>query len=247
MNIIGMIPSRLASSRLPNKPLADICGFPMIAHVIKRAQMSKILSDLYVVTDSPEVAKVAKENNCKYLMSEKDHKTGTDRIGEAIRRLPEDVDLVVNIQGDEALVCPEHIDISANLLIKNTNFEIAMLGTKFKNSLSPSDVKISINKFNEIIYFSRADIPHQPDPLNSTYYKAYHVVSFKRSSLIKFCQLDQTPIEIIESIEYMRAIENKMTIGCQIVDSNSISVDTPKDLDEVRNLMLKDNFAKKYI
>ncbi len=242
-----MIPSRLASSRLPNKPLADICGLPMIAHVIKRAQMSKILSDLFVVTDSPEVAKIAKENDCKYLMSEKDHNTGTDRIGEAISKLPEDVDLIVNIQGDEALVSPEHIDTSAKLIIDNTNFEIAMLGTKFKKSQSPSDVKISINQFNEIMYFSRADIPYQPDPLNPTYFKAYHVVSFKRSALIKFCQLDQTPLEILESIEYMRAIENKMTIGCKIVDSNSISVDTSKDLDEVRNLMLTDNFAKKYI
>lgn len=247
MKIIGMIPSRLASSRLPNKALVDISGIPMLAHVIKRAQMSTILNELYVVTDSLEIAKIAKANNCKYLISEESHNTGTDRIGEAASKLSDDIDIVVNIQGDEALVCPEHIDLSAKILIDNSNFEMSMLATKYKKPASLSDIKIAMNLFNEIMYFSRADIPYQSKPLNPIFYKAYHVVSFKIEALRKFCLLEQTPIEKLESIEYMRAVENRMKIGCHVIESNAISVDTPQDLEEVRSMMRDDKIAKKYL
>jgi len=247
MNIVGMIPARLASSRLPNKPLVDISGIPMLAHVIQRAQMSEVLNELYVVTDSLEIANIAKANNCKYLYSKENHNTGTDRIGEALLQLSNDVDIVVNIQGDEALVCPEHIDLSAKILIDNSNFDMSMLATRYKKSASPSDIKIAMNLSNEIIYFSRADIPYQPESLNPIFFKAYHVVSFKIEALRKFCLLEQTPIEKLESIEYMRAIENRMKIGCHVIESNAISVDTPQDLEEVRNLMRGDKIAKKYL
>ena len=160
-------------------------------------------------------------------------------------KLPEDVDIIVNIQGDEALVSPDHIDLSAQVLIDSFDFEISMLATKFKKTASLSDVKVALNLFDQIVYFSRADIPYQAS--NPTYYKAYHVVCFRVNALKKFCSLDQSPIELVESIEYMRAIENNMKIGCKIVTSDAISVDTPQDLETVRSLMLNDVFAKEYL
>jgi 3-deoxy-manno-octulosonate cytidylyltransferase (CMP-KDO synthetase) len=245
MKIVGVIPSRLSSTRLPNKPMADILGMPMIAHVIQRSQLCKTLDDLYVVTDSLEICDVAKQYNCKYLLTKEKHNTGTDRIGEVISKL--DADIIVNIQGDEALVTPADIDAASQILINRPDIEMGMLATKFFNASSPSDVKVALNLLNEIIYFSRADIPLQAPSPSRSFFKAFHVVSFTKEGLRKFCALDQTPIEKIESIEYMRAIENNIKIGCTIVESSALSVDTPQDLEVVRRLMEQDRLVKKYL
>ncbi len=245
MKVVGVIPSRLSSSRLPNKPMADISGIPMIAHVIQRSQLAESLDELYIVTDSEEICGVAKDYNCKFLMTSKDHKTGTDRIGEIVEDL--DADIIVNIQGDEALVTPEDIDASSQILIDRLDLDIGMLVTKFNNVDSHSDVKVALNLFNEIIYFSRADIPFRISSTKASFLKAYHVVSFRKETLKKFCALEQTPLEILESIEYLRAIENGIKIGCAKVKSSAISVDTQKDLEKVRRLMLTDNLSNQYL
>jgi 3-deoxy-manno-octulosonate cytidylyltransferase (CMP-KDO synthetase) len=245
MKVVGVIPSRLGSSRLPNKPLAEISGIPMIAHVIQRSQLAKSLDELYLVTDSLEICEVAQAYNCKFLLTSKDHKTGTDRIGEVINDL--NADIIVNIQGDEALVTPEDIDASSQILMKRPDVDIGMLVTKFYNVDSHSDVKVVLNIFNEIIYFSRADIPFHMSSSEKSFLKAYHVVSFRNETLKKFCALEQTPLERLESIEYMRAIENGIKIGCSKVKSSAISVDTQNDLETVRRLMLIDNLSKKYL
>ncbi|RPF74836.1 MAG: 3-deoxy-manno-octulosonate cytidylyltransferase [Rickettsiales bacterium TMED289] len=245
MKIIGVIPSRLSSSRLPNKPMKEISGIPMIAHVIQRSKLAKSLDELYLVTDSVEISEVAKKYNCKFLLTKNDHKTGTDRIGEIVENL--NADIIVNIQGDEALVTPEDIDASSQILVKREDIDIGMLVTKFKNANSPSDVKVAINIFNEIIFFSRSDIPFNFLPNKKSFLKAYHVVSFRKEALKRFCVLDQTPIEKIESIEYMRAIENGIKIGCTKVESKAISVDTERDLELVRELMKTDQLAKLYL
>ena len=240
MKIIGLIPSRLASTRLPNKPLKLICGIPLIAHVIKRSQMSSLLDDLYVATDSQEIAEIAAQCNCKVIFTKNHHLTGSDRIGEAVQSL--ECDIIVNIQGDEALVHPEHIRDSANLILKNNTIEVAMLASPFYKKDSISDVKVMINRNFEIICFSRADIPFQA----SNMHKAYHVVSFTKKMLANFCALSQTPIEISESIEYMRLIESGIKIGTKIVDSKAISVDTEEDLTLVSNMMEQDDLYHSY-
>lgn len=245
MRVIGVIPSRLSSTRLPNKPMAKISGIPMISHVIQRSQLAKSLDDLYLVTDSEEICKVAQENNCKFLLTKNTHKTGTDRIGEISGEL--DADIIVNIQGDEALVTPEDIDASSKILIDRSDIDIGMLVTEFNNAKSLSDIKVVLNIFNEIIYFSRADIPFHANKTERLFLKAYHVVSFRKKALKKFCALEQTPIEKIESIEYMRAIEHGIKIGCTKVQSKAISVDTQTDLELVRDLMAVDKLSKQYL
>lgn len=245
MKVIGVIPSRLSSSRLSKKPLAEISGIPMIAHVIERSKLCKGLDDLYIATDSIEICEVAKQHNCKYFLTSKDHATGTDRIGEIISLI--DADIIVNIQGDEALVRPSDIEASFKLLIDRPNLDMGMLATNFNKSSSPSDIKVILNQLNEIICFSRGDIPYQQNSNSKNFLKAFHVVSFRKKALKNFCSLEQTPIEKIESIEYMRAVENNIKIGCKVVESNAISVDTPTDLEIVKKLMKEDQLSKKYL
>ena len=241
MKIIGMIPSRLNSQRLKDKALLPICGIPLIAHVIFRAQLSKILDDLYLVTDSDEIASIGRACNCKIIMTSSKHQTGSDRLGEAAKGF--DAQIIVNIQGDEALVRPEHIDLSAEILLKNTHLGVSMLATKYTKKNNPSDIKITLNSENEITRFSRADLPFNIDNYSL---KAYHLVSFRKQMLLKFCQLQQTSIELKESIEYMRLLENEYKIGCVIVDSSAISVDTIEDLISVSNIMKNDDLFPLY-
>lgn len=241
MKIIGMIPSRLNSQRLPKKALAKICGIPLIAHVIYRAQLSTILDDLYLVTDSEDIANVGRTCNCKIIMTSSNHKTGSDRLGEAVMDM--DAEIIVNIQGDEALVRPEDIDRSAKILLQNKDLEVSMLATKYTKKNNTSDIKVSLNSNNEIIHFSRSDISSE---FNEISLKAYHLVSFRKNMLLKFCELDQTKGEIQESIEYMRLIENEYKIGCEIIDSHAISVDTLDDLRLVTEMMQNDNLLSLY-
>jgi 3-deoxy-manno-octulosonate cytidylyltransferase (CMP-KDO synthetase) len=240
VKIVGLIPSRLASTRLPKKALSLIRGIPLIAHVIKRSQMSSMLDKLYVATDSTEIANIAKRCNCEVLFTKESHPTGSDRIGEAAKSL--DCDIVVNIQGDEALVHPEHINDSAKLLLDRPDIEVAMLATQFNKRESISDVKVVISSDNEILYFSRADIPFN----SKNMHKAYHVVSFRKEMLGKFCALSQTPLELIESIEYMRLVESGFRIGTKVIDSNAISVDTSEDLAIVSRMMEEDDLYDLY-
>jgi len=193
-----------------------------------------------VATDSQEIAGIAEQCNCKVIFTKNHHLTGSDRIGEAVQSL--ECDIIVNIQGDEALLHPEHIADSANLILKNNTIEVAMLATPFYKKDSISDVKVIINSNLEIICFSRADIPFQANNMH----KAYHVVSFTKKMLSYFCALSQTPIEITESIEYMRLIESGIKIGTKIVDSKAISVDTEEDLILVSNMMEQDDLYHSY-
>lgn len=243
--IIGMIPCRMESSRLPGKPLIDICGLPMIAHVLKRCHMSKLLDDVYVATDSDEISDVVKSFNGKVIMTSPSHKNGTERIAEASESI--DADIIVNIQGDEALVKPEHIDTAINCLIQNySKAQVAILINKFNKKNSKSDIKVVVNQQNEVMYFSREDIPSSSRANHDGMFKAYHVVPFKKSFLIEFSNWNETPLEKIEYIEFMRILEKGHNIVTEVVDSSALSVDTKEDLDFVINKMRFDKIFQQY-
>lgn len=243
MKIIGMIPVRMESSRLPNKAIKDICGFPMIIHTLKRTLMAKTLDEVYVVTDNEKIKLLVESFDGKVIMTKKEHKTGSDRLSEAASKI--EADIIVNIQGDEALVNPEHIDIGVEAL-KNSEAEVSILITKYSKKNSPSDIKAVVNLKNEIMYISRNDIPSDTRTELSYMLKVYHVVSFKRNFLIKYSTLKQTPLEEIEMNEYLRILENGYKIQSVMVDSDSVSVDTQEDLEYVRNKMLEDPFFSMY-
>lgn len=243
MKIVGMLPVRLKSSRLPEKALKDICGLPMIIHTLKRTQMAKLLDEVFVVTDSDVIKSLVELHDGKVIMTSKNHQTGTDRLAEASQQI--DADYIVNIQGDEPLVNPEDIDKGIVGLI-HSNAEVSLLVTQFSKKHSSGDIKAVVNLKNEIMYLSRNDLPSDSRVEVKNMLKAYHVVSFKKKFLLTYSQLEQTPLEKIEFNEYLRILENGYKIQAVHVESSAISVDTQEDLEYVRTLMKNDILYHSY-
>ena len=243
MKVIGMIPVRLESSRLPEKALCDILGLPMVIHTLKRTQMAKTLDEVYVVTDSEVIKALVESHQGQVIMTSKVHQTGSDRLAEAAEYI--EADIVVNIQGDEALVDPNHIDAGVKGLI-NSKAKVSILLTQFSKKQSYGDIKAVVNLKNEIMYLSRNDIPSESRSPIEYSLKAYHVVSFRKDFLIKYAKLKQTPLEKIEYNEYLRVLENGYTIQGVIVESDTVSVDTDEDLKCVRKLMSADELFEVY-
>lgn len=243
MKIVGMIPVRMESTRLPNKAIKDICGLPMIIHTMKRTMMAKELDEVYVVTDSMEIKELVESHGGNIIMTASSHQTGSDRLAEAASKI--EANIIVNIQGDEALVNPIHIDQSIQGLI-NSDAQVSILLTKFSKKNSQGDIKAVVNLKNEIMYISRNDLPSDARVEVKEMLKAYHVVSFRKDFLIKYANLEQTPLEKIEYNEYLRILENGYKIQGVMVDSDSISVDTKDDLEYVIEIMKNDALYKKY-
>ena len=244
MKAVAIIPSRLESSRLPEKALKDICGIPMIIHVLKRCQLSKELSDVFVATDSEKISDLVLSWGGKAVLTSEEHKTGTDRIAEAAKDI--DADLIVNVQGDEALVNPNHIDTIVKVMEKNPEINVGILVNDFYKSNSPGDIKVVLNENDEVMYLSRSDIPSMYRTKNNKMLKAYHVVPFRKEFLFKYTSWGPTSLETIEFNEYLRILEKGERFKAVKVDSVALSVDTQDDLEEVRRIMVTDNFFKYY-
>ena len=243
MKVVGLIPVRLESSRLPEKAIKDICGLPMIIHVLKRTQMAKSLAQVFVATDSSQIANLVRLHDGNVIMTGAHHRTGSDRIAEAALKI--DADIIVNVQGDEALVNPEHIDMGVQGLIES-DAEVSLLVTEFNETNSPSNIKAVLNKKNEIMYLSRADIPSIARSATDCMYKAYHVVTFRKEFLLAYAKMEQTPLELVEFNEYLRILENGYKIQGIKVESKAISVDTSEDLDFVKSQMEHDDIFPSY-
>ena len=241
---IAILPARLESSRLPRKALKDICGLPMIVHVFKRCLLSKKLDEVYVATDSFEIKEVVEKYGGKVIMTSSKHETGTDRIAEAALEL--DAEIIVNIQGDEALVNPKYIDRVTNELIENPDINVGILVNSFSKKDSPSDIKVVLNKNNDVMYLSRSDIPSGSRLNNPPMLKAYHIVPFRKKFLLEFAQMDRGSLEKIEFNEYVRILENGERIRAVYVESDAVSVDTPEDLQYVREVMPHDLWFQQY-
>jgi len=243
MRVVGMIPVRLKSQRLPKKALAKIQGIPMILHTWKRCTYADRLDELFVVTDSSEIRDLVTSFGGKVLMTRSDHLSGSDRIAEAASNV--EADIIINIQGDEALVSPDHINKLICHAIKN-EAPVSMLVTKFCKRGSPSDIKVVLNENGSILYASRADIPYSKTLENVDLLKAYHVVAFQKQFLIKFTSWEPSKLELIEGNEYLRIIEKGGGISTVLVASEAISVDTKTDLAIVDQLMANDKLFATY-
>ena len=242
--VIAILPARLESSRLPRKALKDICGLPMIVHVYKRCLLSKKLDEVYVATDSFEIKEVVEKYGGKVIMTSSKHETGTDRIAEAALEL--DAEIIVNIQGDEALANPKYIDRVTNELIENPDINVGILVNSFSKKDSPSDIKVVLNKNNDVMYLSRSDIPSHSRSNNDSMLKAYHIVPLRKKFLLEFTQWEKGSLEKIESNEYLRILENGERIRAVHVESDAISVDTSEDLQYVREMMPYDFWFPQY-
>ncbi|MCX6692462.1 MAG: 3-deoxy-manno-octulosonate cytidylyltransferase [Methanoregula sp.] len=244
MKVVGMIPARLESSRLPEKALIDICGLPMVVHTYKRSRYAKKLDDLYVVTDSDKIRQTVEQHGGKALMTGRHHKTGSDRLAEACKYI--DCDIVVNIQGDEPLVDPDHIDAIVTPLIEDPTLQISVGVTRYNKKNSPSDIKAVLDLEGNILYCSRTDLPSDARTPVHDMLKMCFIVPFRKDFLLQYASWQPTPLESIEFNEYLRVLEHGVRIRGVYVENAKISVDTYDDLKEVHELMEKDTLRLRY-
>tara|TARA_B100001057_G_scaffold497905_1_gene603356 strand:+ start:993 stop:1727 length:735 start_codon:yes stop_codon:yes gene_type:complete len=242
--ILGLIPSRLNSSRLKEKPLLKIDGLPIIIHTLKRAMLSKKLDKVIVCTDHKKIFDEVKKHGGNAIITSTKHKNGTERIAEVSKKFK--AKLVVDIQGDEPLVDPRDIDKVIDFHLKNKNFDIVVPSIITKTPKRNSLVKVLFNKEGRVIYFSRASIPYNFKNKKIKYFKDLSIVSFKQSSLAKFAKFKVGELEKIEGIELLRSIENNQSIGTFVSKSTSFSVDVNDDLLKAINEMPKNPIRKKY-
>ena len=241
--VIGVIPARYSSTRLPGKPLKDIAGLPMVIHVLKRAQMSTVLDEVIVATDDERILEVVEAHGGKAIMTSASHDSGTERMYEISKSILGDI--FVMISGDEALVKPEHIDVGVKGLM-SSDAPVSVLFNRFEKKNSQGDFKLVFNKRKEIMYISRNDIPSETRRKVPYMHKSYHITSFTKKFLKTYMALEQTPLDHFEMHELLRILENGYKIQGVEVESSAISADTPEDLDYIRGVMSDDIVYKKY-
>ncbi|KXF79550.1 3-deoxy-manno-octulosonate cytidylyltransferase [Paramesorhizobium deserti] len=244
MKTLTLIPSRLASTRLPNKPLADIAGKPMIVHVAERAAAAR-LGRTVVATDSEDIAIAIRAHGFEAVMTRADHESGSDRIYEALQSLDPDgeIDAIINVQGDLPTIDPEII-VRALRPLEDGPADIATLGveiTEESEKTNPSVVKIVGSplvgdKRLRALYFTRATAPWGEGPL----YHHIGLYAYRRAALERFVRLGPSPLERREKLEQLRALEAGMRIDVEIVKSVPLGVDTPADLERARALISQD-------
>ena len=242
MKIIGVIPARYNSSRFPGKPLADICGKPMIWWVYNQCKKVEDFDSVYVATDDKRIYDKCVNLGMDVIMTSDSHKTGTDRIGEVAQKIS--ADLIVNIQGDEPLLEPSTIKAAINPFYENKELQISNLMTVIKN---PVDVvnftvpKVITNKDGIGIYLTRSTAPYPKGSIGFSYYKQVCVYGFKPEALKFYCdygkKYGKAKIEQIEDIEILRFIENGYKVQYIEVDSETVAVDTLQDLEKVRSIV----------
>ena len=242
--ILGLIPSRLNSTRLKEKPLLKIDGLPIIIHTLKRAMLSKKLDKVIVCTDHKKIFDVVKDYGGEAMMTSAKHKNGTERIAEVSRKY--NAKLIVDIQGDEPLVDPKDIDKVISFHLKNNNYDIVLPSMITKSPERNSLVKVIFSSKGRVLYFSRSSTPYDYKNKKIKYYKDLSIVSFKQKSLEKFSKFKMGRLEEIEGIELLRALENNQSIGTFILKSTSFSVDVNDDLLKAINEMPKNPVRRKY-
>jgi len=255
VKIVGIIPARMESSRFPGKPLAEINGMPMIGHVYFRSKMSSLLDEVYVATCNKEIEDYITSINGMAIMTSDKHKRASDRIAEALLKIEKDIgektDIVVMIQGDEPMVFPEMIDEAVQPLLKDKNILVSNLMAPIKSSKEHNDsneVKVVVDRQNFALYFSREPIPSDKKESNKNYmYKQVCIIPYTRDFLIKFNELEPTPLEIIESVDMLRILEHGYKVKMVLSQYDTYSVDTIEELKRVEQLMKNDKLMNNYI
>jgi len=237
-NII-IIPIRMASQRLPNKPLADILGQSMIQRVYNQALKANV-GKVLIACDGEELANEARRINADYVITDPNLPSGTDRIYHALKQRNLKFKTVTNLQGDLPNIDPKLIKTAVELA-DNSNCDIATLASIIKDQqqiTNPNVVKIALTSSNQALYFSRSAIPYSKN-FEQTYYHHIGIYVYQFLALEKFVNLPYSTLEKRESLEQLRALENNLKISVAIVDSNPLSVDTKEDLalviDQIKN------------
>jgi 3-deoxy-manno-octulosonate cytidylyltransferase (CMP-KDO synthetase) len=255
MNIISIIPARMGSSRFPGKPMADILGMPMIGHVYKRVKMSNLVSEVYVATCDKEIYDYIESIGGKAIMTSDCHERCSDRCAEAMLKIEkktnEKCDIMVMVQGDEPLTYPQMIEEAVKPMLNDKNINITNLVADLETIEEfedPNEVKVVMDKDNNALYFSREPIPSRKKGiLNVPMKKQVCVIPFRRDFLLEYNQMEPTPLEIIESVDMMRIVENGGKVKMIPTKYKTKAVDTKEDLEKVKEMMKKDKLKKRYL
>ncbi len=236
--IIGVIPARIGSARLPRKPLLTLRGHPMIAWVFARARAAPELSELLVATDSDEILEWCRSLDIPAMLTSPAHQSGTERICEVMSRQAREgsaADIYVNIQGDEPLVEAEHIRLLIKPFIEDCATQVSTLKVSLDRAEvdNPHKVKVVVNHRGDALYFSRGPVPFDWGDPATAYYKHLGLYAYARATLEKYRSLRRGPLEAAERLEQLRFLENGIPIAVRETEKDTIAVDTADDLSQV--------------
>ena len=232
--VLGVIPARLESTRLPGKPLRAICGRPMIAWVYENARQASCLDHLLVATDSPEVEAYCREQGIPAMMTSREHRSGTDRLAEVM--VKEAAAIYVNIQGDEPMITPGHLERLLRPFQETPTTQVSTLKVAIdaETALDRNVVKVVTDLAGRALYFSRAPIPFDRDGSGQAqYFKHQGFYAYTAAALTAFHHLPPTPLEKLEKLEQLRFLENGIEIAVAETLDDTIGVDTEEDLSRV--------------
>ncbi|HWN18859.1 MAG TPA: 3-deoxy-manno-octulosonate cytidylyltransferase [Gemmatimonadales bacterium] len=235
MRVLGVIPARLGSTRLPNKPLQPLAGEPLVTRVIERVLEHALIDQLVVATDSPRVVQVVERAGIRAVLTDGGHQTGTDRVAEVANRFEfAAFDTIVNIQGDEPFISREALSGSLGRVEQGDDIGTAAAPLDPALAGDPSRVKVVTDARGRALYFSRAVIPHRrepDDPSDGLYWQHLGIYAFTRPALTRWVSLPVCPAEQAERLEQLRALHHGMTIGVARLQEPALpGVDTAEDL-----------------
>ena len=239
MKVAVFIPSRYGSTRLEAKPLADICGKPMVQWVYECASKAALADFVAVVTDDERIMKAVEAFGGRAIMTSPLHRSGTDRIAEAAEKV--DAGIIVNLQGDEPLMEPGMVDLAIRPMLDDPSVVISTLKTRITDEeeyTNPNAVKVVTALNGDALYFTRSPVPNiKGDFADGVAYKHIGLYVYRRDFLLKFPTLEATPLEVAERLEQLRALENGVSIRVVETAFNTIAVDTAEDLEKVRGIV----------
>lgn len=238
MRFIAVIPARYAATRFPAKLMQILGDKPVIAHTYNNTKATGLFDEVFVVTDSDIIFEEITKHGGKAIMSKKEHESGTDRIAEAVEDI--DVDVIVNVQGDEPFVQKEPLQ-KLCALFNDKGVSVASLMheiTEKEMITDPNCVKVAVKKNMDALYFSRSVIPYQREQsITPTYYKHIGIYAYKKEVLLAFTQLPVSILERIEKLEQLRLLENGYNIRLAVSQPWGVSIDTPGDLEKAKELL----------
>lgn len=238
ISIIGVIPARYGSTRLKAKALAIIAGKPMVQHVYEKCLASRLLDEVLVATDDRRIFNAVLNFGGNAVMTSKKHKSGTDRIAEAVKNIK--CDIVVNIQGDEPTIAPGNIDKVIEPLIIDKDINVSTLCFKIsdkKEINDPNIVKVVLDSKSNALYFSRSVIPFSRDNTKTDHYKHIGLYVYRKDYLMQFIKMKPSRLELTEKLEQLRVLESGEKIKVVKTKRDSYSVDTPADLKKIKKLI----------
>jgi len=239
MNIVAMIPARFEASRFPGKLMKDLAGKSVILRTYEATKQSNLFDAVYVVTDSDIIFNEITSNGGKAIKSKKEHESGSDRIAEAVENL--DVDIIVNVQGDEPFTQTAPLKNLLEVFKRDTQNKVDIASLKIRmNDLeeinNPNNVKVVCDEANFAMYFSRSPIPFARETSKAEYFKHIGIYAFRKEALLKFTKLPINKLEAAEKLENLRFLANGMTVKMVETNQLAIGIDTPEDLEKANKI-----------